>query len=536
MMYKMIIADDEAFSRDAFKMIINKRFPEIKIVAEAQTGREAIEMFSEFNPNLMIMDIKMPGINGLQAISEIKKMNPETRFIVLTAYDYFKYATEALSLDVDDYILKPARKEKIIEAVKKVLNNIEEAKNKKNMELELKEKLNNILPVLESEFALSMVFGDMERIRQMNYPALLGKSFNTGYSMVLDFNETTEDKTKDLIKNELYIKVKDIVTMFLNARISDCIIGPVFSGRIAVFFPEDGINDIKETRNLSIDIGRGIVKKIQEELDVRPLIGIGGTHKGIEGLIESYSEANIAVNSKRLIVSHFDNLENNTDISSYSLKLERMLCERIRQRDKEEALETFKELYFDIIEWDIVEILRKMSELMSILTRILLEFEKEDQANLFFHETERKKLFILNSKQEIYDWCRSKVQQIVNLLCESRVNDTEDDVIISAVKYIEANFMREITLEDVARAVNVSPFYLSKLFKSEMNQNFIDFLTYLRVDAAKKRIPDPNMSIKEICYQVGYNDPNYFTRVFKKVTGLTPLEYRQANKNTDRLQ
>lgn len=530
-MYKMIIADDESFVRDAFKMVINKYFPQIRIVAEAQTGREAIERASEYSPHLMIMDVKMPGINGLQAISEIKKINPETRFIVLTAYDYFKYAKEALSLSVDEYILKPARKERIIESVGKVLGIIEEVKSKKNQELELKERLSNVLPVLESEFALSMVFGDVERINQMDYPKLLGKSFDAGYSMVLDFN-IAESKSRGMLKSLLISKVRDLLIMFFNARVGYCIISPVFSSRIAVFFPEDGINDIEEIRMISIDLAKSLIKKIQDELEIMPLVGIGSLHRGIGGLIESYNEANLAVSSKKQLVSHVDDIEIKKLDISYSLKLERQLCEKIRQNDKDDAMETFKELYFSINTWETRDITNKMCELMVVLTRIPLEFEMESAANRFFDDIERKKLLMFETKQEVYEWCASKIQQLVNHLADSKTTNTEDDVILSAARFIETNYMHEITLEDVAKAVNVSPYYLSKLFKSQMSQNFIDFLTDLRVDAAKKRIPDSNVSIKEICYEVGYNDPNYFTRVFKKVTGQTPLEYRQANKST----
>jgi len=527
----MIIADDESFVRDAFKMVINKCFPQIMVVAEAQTGREAIEKASEFNPNIMIMDVKMPGINGLQAIYEIKKINPETRFIVLTAYDNFEYAKEALSLSVDEYILKPARREKIIESVSKVLRAIEEHKNKKSQELELKEKINNMIPIMESEFALSMVFSDIDRIKQMDYPKLLGRTFYAGYSMVLDFN-TDAYKKNDRIKDLINSKVKDFLSTFFNSRVDYFITSPFFSNRIALFFPEDEVDDIDEIGLISIDLAKSFVKKIKEELDISPFVGIGGFHKGIDGLIESYNEASVAVSSKKQEVCHIGNVEFTKSDTSYSLKLESQLCEKIRQFDKVNAIETYKELYFSINSWEIKNIAGKMSELMAVLARILLEFGMENLANKFFDETEKRKLRMFESKKDIYEWCISKIQQVINHLANSKTINTDNDVIISAAKFIEANYMNEITLEDVARAVSVSPYYLSKLFKSQMSQNFIDFLTDLRVDAAKKKIPDSNLSIKDICYAVGYNDPNYFTRVFKKVTGQTPLEYRQANKST----
>ena len=98
-----------------------------------------------------------------------------------------------------------------------------------------------------------------------------------------------------------------------------------------------------------------------------------------------------------------------------------------------------------------------------------------------------------------------------------------------AIEYMERNYQKDLSLEDVARFIQISPFYLSKIFKKEIGENFIDYLTGIRIQKAKEFLANPLLTIKDICYQVGYKDPNYFARVFKKTCGITPTEYQAKN-------
>ena len=121
-MYKLLIADDEQLEREAIRFIVDENFPGVFEVCEAANGREALEIAHSFIPDLIFLDIKMPGINGLQTATQIKGILPDCRIIIVTAYHYFNYAKEALSLGVTDYITKPAPVETVVSTVERVID------------------------------------------------------------------------------------------------------------------------------------------------------------------------------------------------------------------------------------------------------------------------------------------------------------------------------------------------------------------------------------------------------------------------------
>ena len=149
-MYKIMLADDEGIVIDSLKFIIEKEFGDICIIEYAKTGRSVIELAESFRPDIAIMDIQMPGINGIDAMKEIRQTNSSTVFIVMSAYDKFDYAKEAIKLGVLEYITKPMEKTKIITALQKAMEMIDREKEKRSNELLVKEKLETVVPIIES--------------------------------------------------------------------------------------------------------------------------------------------------------------------------------------------------------------------------------------------------------------------------------------------------------------------------------------------------------------------------------------------------
>lgn len=536
-MYKMIIADDEEIMRDALKAIINKSFPDIHIVGEAETGREAIELAFEHVPHLMIMDIKMPGIDGLEAISEIKQRYPETRFIVVSAYDEFNYASDALKLGVDEYILKPVKRDKVIEAIGKIIRVIDDIKNKKSKELELKEKLNTLLPMLESEFVYSLIFGDMEKIKNIDYPKLLGISFDAGFCMVISLKDSSypERVRNALEKSYLNHKIMNIVRAYL-AQNHSCIISPIISGRIMIFFSVDGNADSYKTRIWSIDVAKELLEKIKEDTEISANIGIGEYYTCINRLTDSYNEALTALSysSEMGRIVYYGDVEGRiTHADKYPIQYEKELCEKIKLGDVDGAIEAFKEFFLVVknnAKGNMTRVNNHLFEVIVVVSRILYEYKGEENAALLFGSNIREELSSLKTQSEAFQWCINKISYAASEISSIKKKHVHS-IITEAIDFMESHFSEEITLESVARKVAVSPYYLSKLFKSEKEQNFIDYLTCLRIEKAKELLSnDLDTSIKEICFKVGYNDPKYFSKVFKKYTGISPIEYREGHK------
>ena len=140
-MYKIMLADDEGIVIDSLRMIIENNFQGICEVESAKTGRSVIELAENFRPDIAFMDIQMPGINGIEAIREIKKNCPTTLFIIMSAYDKFDYAQEAINLEVLEYLHKPVNHKKIVEVIQKAMRKIDEQRTKRSDDLKIKEKL-----------------------------------------------------------------------------------------------------------------------------------------------------------------------------------------------------------------------------------------------------------------------------------------------------------------------------------------------------------------------------------------------------------
>ena len=138
-MFRALIVDDEPIAIDSIEYIIKNNFSNLEVGGRAKSGREAIEKAYNIRPDIVLIDIKMPGINGLEAIRKIQDMNPDAYFIIISAYDYFDYATEALSLGVVEYLLKPVKEVRLVEALKKAIDIISQKRNRISWELEMKE-------------------------------------------------------------------------------------------------------------------------------------------------------------------------------------------------------------------------------------------------------------------------------------------------------------------------------------------------------------------------------------------------------------
>ena len=157
-MYRIMLADDEGIVIDALKFIIEKSFGDTCVVEYAKTGRSVIELAESFRPDIAIMDIQMPGINGIEAIKEIQKNNSNIIFLVLTAHDRFDYAREAISLGVMEYVNKPINRDKMVDIISRAMHIIDTNRAKRRTDLSNKEKLETVIPFIESGFIYAVLF------------------------------------------------------------------------------------------------------------------------------------------------------------------------------------------------------------------------------------------------------------------------------------------------------------------------------------------------------------------------------------------
>jgi two-component system response regulator YesN len=223
----------------------------------------------------------------------------------------------------------------------------------------------------------------------------------------------------------------------------------------------------------------------------------------------------------------FGDISKDQDLSTYPLYKEDQLLNHLIRANSEKSLELLGEL----LDWletayqgEIVLLKEKVYELLLVLSRKIIFNSSLDGYSIDI-DSMRHAIINLKSAPEIWEYAQNFVTDNIHEI--SQLKKSRACALIAIVSdYLEKNYAKEISLEDVATYVQISSFYLSKLFKKELGENFIDYLTGIRIRKAKEILANPLHNVKDACYQVGYHDPNYFARVFKKISGMTPTEYQ----------
>lgn len=224
-MIKMLLADDEGIVLQSLQHIIEKNFGTSCEVRTAKTGREVIRLAEEFRPDIAMMDIQMPGINGIEAIEEIKTFCPKTCFIIMSAYDTFDYAKKAMSLGVMDFITKPANAMRIVQVLEKAIGEVKRRQEHWEKNLEYKEKLEAVIPIIESGMIYSILFqdnysGDTERFRE-----LLDIPQKYGFILVIEVGDAIENRKMTNVvgmsvkAQKFYDEFRQIVKQFFSATV-----------------------------------------------------------------------------------------------------------------------------------------------------------------------------------------------------------------------------------------------------------------------------------------------------------------------------
>lgn len=509
-MLKLLIVDDEQIEREGLQAILNKGFPTCQF-AEARNGAKAIETAAEWQPDLVLMDVKMPGINGLEAIERIAALLPMTKFIMVTAYDTFEYAKQALKLGVKDYVLKPSKASEIISIVGKVIEDIRIEKTIAAQQREEKAALRKMMPLVEADVVTQLLFDRIHDVHISDMLQLLGAEL-TSEAFILLVMLSGESQAE-----AMYAAVKGKIRQTESGWVG------AMSGRQIpiIVFREAG----KTYRSQANSLVQQLLMLRQREPGGELRIGVGGPYTGLDNVKLSYQEAMLASAQMGPSAKHRFYGETEADRPSSSDKpdkeSEKQFIEHIRQGKWETVREAVLALLarHDRQQTPLTRSAQEVLERLWIIARVAGEMGIEVEKPLFSFQVTQ------------YEQLRAETEGLLGKLI-SCIAAYQSSVLPDAARqmkqYIIENSEKDITLEGMALRIGLSPFYMSKMFKDHEGINYIDFLTECRIEKAKKLMADPERSLKEITFEIGYNDPNYFSKVFKKVCGATPSEYRKA--------
>lgn len=528
-MYRILLADDEGIMLESLKKIIESEYGNECEIHCAKSGRVVVEMAQAYPPDICFMDIQMPGISGIQAIKEIKKFNSSAVFVIITAYDKFNYAKEALSLGVQEFLTKPVNKKVILETCAKMMAKVDQTRQKRSDDLRIREKLETVVPMIESGYINNILLQDDFVTYQDNYTQLLDIQQKYGYMMVVEFGDSLENGVlsnavgASVRANKFYSTFREIAQDFF-----ECLVGPIMGNRIVLLVPYEEETEDYEERVAIVTRARNMVHKFENRIDSMFRCGIGRV-KELGSVKESFQEAVVALRESTSHVVHIEDVPVAQKYEGeYPRDLESRYQKRILEKDVAGALNCANEFF----EW---------MEGQSAVSREdveikILELVMDAERRAFFAGTMKynindrrgyiRELQACPNMESLRNWFLDKTREIGAKMEDSKEKEAVS-VIDRAKEYIDENFRKDISLDDVSREVDISPYYFSKLFKQETGKNFIEHLTEIRLKNARELLQDSQLSIKEICAQSGYSDPNYFSRIFKKYEGVTPSEFRE---------
>ena len=529
-MYKIMLADDEGIVIDSLQFILKKEFGDDCMIESAKTGRSVIELAENFRPDIAIMDIQMPGINGIEAMREIRATNASTIFIIMSAYDKFDYAKEAINLGVLEYLNKPMDRVKIIEVVRRAMRQIDRERDKRSQDLMIREKMETVVPIIENGFVQNLLFQEFYGEDMESFKQLLGIEAEQGYMMAIVFGESQEgNHMTNAVGTSVRVQgrareMREIIKGYFPGAI-----GSTMANKVAVFVPaKTPLMDYNERIEI-IEKARVMVRKLRQHFDVAFRVGFGAV-RSIGEAMESYNEALESLASTSGTVAHFDDVPIGCEYEeNYPVETEKNIFEKLEKGDLNGTLAAANQFFDWMVEnyadypMDV-----KLKALEFVLWSEHVAYSNTRKVYEFRSRQDYlPNILSFDNYEQLRKWYLDRITQACRDIM-TRKEEQSGSVIDKAKEYIGARYHKDISLDDVSREVDISPYYFSKIFKEETGENFIEYVTNIRIGKAKELLQNSDMSMKEICSAVGYSDPNYFSRTFKKNVGVTPTEYKEG--------
>lgn len=544
-MLKTFLVEDEVVIREMIKKMIPWEQYGFELAGEAADGEMALPLILKCKPDLLITDIKMPFMDGLTLCRLVKKEIPDIRIVILSGYDDFNYAKQAISIGVEDYLLKPITKNAFIERLEEIHNRYEHEKTQREYYEKFRLEMQEYEKNASRDFFETLVRADSNlaelyrRADKLNLD-IVAEAYN-----ILIFTPDTSEGNYNSYDgcSDWEAEVQDkINNYFLNHPVAILFRHQVFSYAILVKGQKDTIE--KNTEEC--------VKAIQDIMDRTEgrtdwFIAVGKSADRLSMLGHSYRTA-VRANSFRYLydghILDYQSLETRKENPSDSYRedsvqlrnvninaLNPAILQKFLSSGLAEEVEDFTRDYFNAIGQEPMGSLVFRNYVVLNVRFSVLSFLKKlgcDDSEISGQETDNIVEETGKSIETAVAYCGKMLKKAIVLRDENAGNQNRS-VLKLAVDFIDHNYMdEEISLNKAAHVANVSANHFSALFSQNMGQTFTEYLTGLRMNKAKELLRCTAMRSNEIAGEVGYKDAHYFSYLFKKTQGMTPSEYRKT--------
>ena len=546
-MLKIFLAEDEVVVRETIKRMIPWEELGFELVGEAADGEMALPLLIRQQPDLLITDIKMPFMDGLTLARLAKKEIPGLKVVILSGYDDFNYAKQAIGIGVEDYLLKPITKNALIERLSEIRSRYEHEKTQKEYYEKFQREMQAYEKNSSRDFFEALVGGSMDMMEVYKRAEKLGLDIVAEAYNVLIFTMNCDEDfsgQRDEYSSWEAESLELLENFFAGHSSAMLFRSNIFSYGVLLKGQRE---TIEENTRACVDE----IRKILSRQDGRRewFLAVGQSVDRLSQIQKSYHTASRAFSQRYLYdenILYYDEMETmehpggqaETEDNAYLQKvdvnaLNPAILQKFLSNGLQEETENFVKDYFYAIGQEPMESLVFRNYVILNVRFSVISFIKGlgcDTNEMESADTEEVLAESGKNMESAIAYAKKMISQAIEIRDQNSGNKNRS-ILKTAVDFIDSHYMdEEISLNTVANVANVSSNHFSALFSQNMGQTFIEYLTSLRMDKAKEYLRCTGMRSSEIAGEVGYKDAHYFSYLFKKTQGMTPSDYRKARE------
>lgn len=547
-MLKIFLAEDEVVVRETIKRMIPWEELGFELVGEAADGEMALPLLIRQQPDLLITDIKMPFMDGLTLARLAKKEIPGLKVVILSGYDDFNYAKQAIGIGVEDYLLKPITKNALIERLSEIRSRYEHEKTQKEYYEKFQREMQAYEKNSSRDFFEALVDGSMDMMEVYKRAEKLGLDIVAEAYNVLIFTMNCDEdfsEQRDEYSSWEAESLELLENFFAGHSSAMLFRSNIFSYGVLLKGQRE---TIEENTRACVDE----IRKILSRQDGRRewFLAVGQSVERLSQIQKSYHTASRAFSQRYLYdenILYYDEMETmehpggqaETEDNAYLQKvdvnaLNPAILQKFLSNGLQEETENFVKDYFYAIGQEPMESLVFRNYVILNVRFSVISFIKGlgcDTNEMESADTEEVLAESGKNMESAIAYAKKMISQAIEIRDQNSGNKNRS-ILKTAVDFIDSHYMdEEISLNTVANVANVSSNHFSALFSQNMGQTFIEYLTTLRMNKAKELLRCTGMRSSEIAGEIGYKDAHYFSYLFKKTQGMTPSDYRKARED-----
>lgn len=538
-MYKVLIVDDEKYVISLIEKLVDWEKLGMEVVGSAGDGIQGINLVERLKPDILIADVKMPGFDGISMVKRVREIDRDIKFIIISGHKRFEYAKSVMKYNVEDYLLKPIDKEELEGILQNIRKELDQKMLRKKAENEMSKRWDVNRSLMNAQFMEHLYSGRLFE-EKLDLESVYNRYFiefreDVYQCIIVQLNGVTSNVGVSFVEDLLLSISSDMSHLFEKA----CSFVLHYIGhRQAAFLLAYQSNGIDAARKCIYEAFKEGIHRISKYQGLKLAMSVGADvemKNQITPLKESFLSAERTLDFR--FVEGYENIFWAKHISASEERKVSVIEGELLEEFRKDVRSASKSVISRRVEGIYNHFMNEIYLNPRLCTQIAWDMNDELYQYLkLFRDTEgmqaelRKKM---KYKIEEATNIKELIFSVSNYIFESIEDMTEDGKsrlspsIRTAKIFINNNYMHDIRLNDVAGMVNLSPVYFSGLFKREIGENFTDYVNRVRIDSAKVMLKDVRNNVGEIAEMCGFSDTRYFAKIFKRMVGITPSEYRK---------